>query len=172
MKNTLIVSLLFIAGNLIAADTTPDKPAVAVKESYNYLEKLSVAAIAGFRNVDITGPTLFGAGLDVGLGVNKYVSLHVQNLAYARNDWRDSTVDETSLLVKADLVKYANESFRVYGIGGGVRDWNAYDWGFSAGLGLQYNFTKYIAIGIDSQIRAWFKQSKDVLTCARLSYSF
>jgi hypothetical protein len=127
---------------------------INVCKSASILDEISVAPVAALRTEGITGASTFGAGLDIGYDINKFVSIHSTSLAF--EDWRGGSIDETSLYGKANFVKFAKESFQLYGIGGFVRDWNDEAWGTSVGLGAELKLSKNIAVGADYSIRAWF----------------
>ena len=127
---------------------------INVCKSASILDEISVAPVAALRTEGITGASTFGAGLDIGYDINKFVSIHSTSLAF--EDWRGGSIDETSLYGKANFVKFAKESFQLYGIGGFVRDWNDEAWATSVGLGAELKLSKNIAVGADYSIRAWF----------------
>ena len=118
------------------------------------------------------GKAEYGSGLDVGYFINKTVSLHLANSAYQHNTWRGPAIDETSLLVRADLIRSSTERFVAYTLGGVDRSWEHSDYAFGVGLGGEVRLSKNISAGIDSRIRAWFKADKDVTTRGYLSFRF
>lgn len=137
------------------------------------LDEITVAPVAALKTENITGASTFGAGLDLGVGINKFVSIHAASLAYESDGWRSSTIDETELYGRANFVKFAQEKFVFYGKGGVVRDWNDEAWATSVGLGVDLRVTKNVALGADYSIRAWFSdREKDSLARALVSISF
>ena len=156
----LIVSISAFAG---------DAPA---KQSSSWWTDFSVSPYGAVTHPNLTDKAIWGAGLDVGYNINHTVSLHVANLAHENDNWRGQVIDETSLLVRADLVRYSKERFVGYVLAGGDRDWDHSDWGFSAGLGAEIRLAKNVSVGVDSRIRAWFKNEKDLQTRGFLSFRF
>ena len=111
--------------------------------------------------------------MDLGVGINKFVSIHAASLAYESDGWRSSTIDESEIYGRANFVKFAQEKFVLYGKGGVVRDWNDEAWATSVGLGVDLRVTKSVALGADYSIRAWFSdREKDSLARALVSISF
>jgi hypothetical protein len=141
-------------------------------QAADFWGQFTLAPVIALKAPNIDGDGILGAGAALSFRVNDFVSLQVHNLAYESNNWRDSTIDETSFLVKADITKFKWNSFVPYFIGGGQRDWTREDWGFSAGVGAQYNFSKKISLGADYSLRAWFNNDKDSLARGFLSISF
>lgn len=135
------------------------------------LDEISVAPVAALRTENITGASTFGAGLDIGYDINKFVSIHSASLAF--EDWRGGAIDETSLYGKAKLVKFAKESLHLYGVGGVVRDWSDEAWATSVGLGAELRLSKNLSLGADYSIRAWFSdREKDSLARALINIRF
>ena len=135
------------------------------------LDEITVAPVAALKTENITGTSTFGAGLDLGYNINKFVSIHASSLAF--EDWRGGVVDETSLYGKANFVRFAGEAVQLYGISGFVRDWGDEAWATSVGLGAELKLSKNIAVGADYSIRAWFSdREKDSLARALVSVSF
>lgn len=149
----------------------------------------SITPFGVLNHPNITDKPIYGAGLDVGYNLNPTVSLHVANLAYestvppssaktehgrasAQRAWGGPAIDETSLFVRADLVRYSQERLVLYAIGGGDRSWDHSDWGFSAGAGLELRLSKNFSIGADARVRAWFKESKDLPVRGFVSFRF
>jgi hypothetical protein len=137
------------------------------------LDEITVAPVAALKSEGITGASTFGAGLDLGVGINKFVSIHAASLAYESDGWRSSTIDESEIYGRANFVKFASEKLVLYGKGGVVRDWNDEAWATSVGLGAELKLSKNIAVGADYSIRAWFSdRDKDSLARALVSVSF
>lgn len=135
------------------------------------LDAITVAPVAALKSEGITGASTFGAGLDLGVGINKFVSIHGTALAF--ENWRGGVVDESELYGKASFVKFAGESLQLYGKGGFVRDWGDEAWATSVGLGAELRLSKNLAFGADYSIRAWFSdREKDSLARALVSINF
>ena len=130
--------------------------AIAITKVYGKAADISVAPIAVLKGSGITGDHTLGAGIDIGLGVNKFVSIHIANTGYETEGWKGSAVDETEVYGKANFAKFANESFLLYGKGGATRDWQNESWAMGVGLGAQYNFNKSISLASDYTINASF----------------
>lgn len=144
---------------------------INVCKSASILDEISVAPVAALRTEGITGASTFGAGLDIGYNINKFVSIHASSLAF--EDWRGGVVDETEVFGKANFVRFAGEAVQLYGKGGFVRDWNDEAWATSVGLGAELKLSKNIAVGADYSIRAFFSErEKDSLARALVSVSF
>lgn len=166
---TLVAFICLVSVSILAAEPVAPKK----NESKNYLDSISVSAGPVLRSVDFTdGHGDFGVAVDLGVGINKSVSLHVENVAYENQGWGGSTIDSTSFLVKASLARYQRETLSLYALASADRDWNEDDWGFGGGLGVELKFNRNISIGADSRIRAWFDQEKDLLSRAFLTYKF
>lgn len=138
----------------------------------SYLDNISVSPYAAVTHHNITDGESWGAGLDVGLGINPYVSIHALNVTYSDNDWRSSAIDETSVLVKARLIRNASETLSLYGLAGGDRQWTSDDWAFGAGLGIELRVSKHVSVTADTRIRSWFNAEEDLQTRAALNIRF
>lgn len=152
-----------------AAKATITKP--------NWWTDFSVTPFGALTRPNLTDRPVYGAGIDLGYNINKTVSLHLSNLGYETQDWGGSAIDETSILFRADLIKYSDERFVAFLIGSVDRGWGTtkvtdQDWGFGVGAGAELRFSKNVSIGADSRIRAWFKQEKDWLTRGFVSFKF
>jgi hypothetical protein len=135
------------------------------------LDEITVAPVAALKSEGITGRSTFGAGLDLGYDVNKFVSIHGTALAF--EDWRGGVVDESELYGQASFVRFAGEVLTLYGKGGFVRDWNDEAWATSVGLGVGLRLSKSVSLDADYSIRAWFSdREKDSLARALISVSF
>lgn len=147
------------------------------KKLAGFIDSFTAAPVAALRTDSLNGQSDFGAGLDVGLNVNKAVSIHATALAYENDDWRSATVDESEFYVRADLTKFSYERFIPYFKGGGVADWNDGDFGLGVGGGARIPLTKtqVVSLGGDYSIRAWFSRSagqptKDSLARAYIEF--
>lgn len=146
------------------------------KKFAGFIDSFTAAPVSALRTDGLSGPSDFGAGLDIGVGVNKFVSIHATALTYENDGWRSSVVDESELYVRADLTKFSTDSFIPFFKGGGQADWNNGDFGLGAGGGARIPFTKkqIVSLAGDYTIRAWFsrasRSNKDSL--ARLYLEF
>lgn len=147
--------------------------AADAKTTATWISSLSVAPVGALKTAEITGSSQWGAGVDVGIGLNKFVSLHVVNLAYeSDNLWGGEAIDETAVNVEAKLSRFSTESFAPYFLGGVIHSWERDDWGFSAGLGAKIQFNKHLALGADYSVRAFFDDPEDSLARVFLQGSF
>lgn len=122
--------------------------------------EIQVAPVAALRTDGLNGQSDFGAGLDLGVGINKFVSIHATALTYENENWRSAAVDESELYVRADITKFASDTFIPYFKGGGQADWNHGDFGLGVGGGARIPFTKkqVVSLGGDYTVRAWFSR--------------
>lgn len=171
-KAAAAVVLGLCAGAAGAADLPLKTDRTDTTATARWIDSITVAPVGVVRWNDLAGSPDYGAGVDLGVRVNKFVSIHVQNLAYETCDWGGSAIDETALLVQADITRFSNESFTPYFLGGGVRDWDREDWGFQAGLGARINFNKRVSLGADYSLRAFFNHEKDGQLRGYLQASF
>lgn len=143
------------------------------KSAVAFVDSITVAPVAALKTAGLNGQSTFGAGLDLGVGVNKFVSIHVTGLAYETDNWRSSTIDESEAYVSADLTKFAKDSFIVSIKGGAVADWNDGDYGLAVGAGARLQLSKSLSIGSDYSVRAWLaKREKDSLARLFVAYKF
>ena len=143
------------------------------KSAVSFVDSITIAPVAALKTAGLNGQSTFGTGLDLGVGVNKFVSVHVTGLAYEADNWRSSTIDESEAYVSADLTKFAKDSFIVSLKGGAVTDWNDGDYGLSVGAGARLQLSKSLSIGSDYSIRAWFaERGKDSLARLFVAYKF
>jgi len=186
------------AGTTLAKSKAP-APAAAPAESGSWIDSITIAPLGAVRTVDLTGRSEWGAGLDLGVAVNPFVSIHVVNLAFegpgqtshemkteksfgshttGPNSWGGSAIDETDLLVKARISRFSNESFSLYGIGGGLHTWGEDPrWGLSAGGGVELRFNKNFGVAVDYSVRMYSEadpngSSLDSLVRALVNISF
>lgn len=152
------------------------KDAAAPAKTESWLSRLSIAPLGAIRTVDLNGHSEWGFGIDVGVAVNPFVSLHVANLAFegpghskespqhkdghtvttGPHSWGGSAIDETDLLVKAIISPFSTEKLSVYASAGGVRVWGEDErWGLSAGGGVAYNFNKTFSVAGDYSVRMY-----------------
>jgi len=163
-----IIQILGTVGFAIAMLCARKAPAA------DLLGKLTVAPFVALKGAEITGEHSLGAGLDVGLGVNEFVSIHIANSTLELNSWRSSVVDETEVYGRADFTPFKTTPFVVYGKGGVTRNWDNEAWALGVGVGAQYNFTKNVSVGSDYTVNAWFNgpENKSSLARAFVQLSF
>lgn len=165
-KRVRLACVLTVTGLLVYAHNC------RAAEQQNLLESITWSAVGAVKHVDITDHADVGAGVAVGLPINKYVDLRTIALSYEDKNWGGSAIDELGVGIKVNLVKGLQEKLHLYGTGTGYRDFENEDWRFGTGLGLQYNFTKNFNAGVGTEIRAGFKERKDLLTTGSLNFKF
>lgn len=141
----------------------------------SFLEDVYVSPTGVYKIPNVHDKGEFGAGLELGMHLNKSVTLGILNTSYAGDDlWNDSglLVDETGAIVRADLFSNEKKTLTLVGVVSGNRDWNQQDWGFGAGAGVRLSVSKRVSINAESQIRAWFDQEEDLFNTASISFSF
>ena len=166
LRQTLLnnMKLILVALGLCAATLT---------HSASILDEITFAPVAAIKSEGITGASTFGAGIDIGFDINKFVSIRSSSLAFESDGWHSSVVDETEVYGRANFIKYAKESFVLYGKGGVVRDWNDEAWATSIGLGADLRLHEHVSVGTDYSIRAWFSdRTKDSVARAFVQFSF
>lgn len=167
---TIILSILLIPF-VQAAEPKTDAP-----KSKTLLENISVSPYATVVNDGIEDGESYGAGVALSLGINKFASIELTATTYSDNDWRDEAIDETAVLGKFRLVKNASETFSLYGIAGGDRDWGRDDWALSVGAGVQLRVHERVSLFADSRLRAWLSgndgKNKDLATRAGIGFNF
>ena len=188
---TIIAAL--VAFTIQAADNA--------KESAKWIDSISVAPVGVIKTAHLDGPSQWGAGLDLGVGINPFVSLHVINLSFegdaeakaqgtkpkvqgkkgtggtsagGEDSWGGLLVDETDLQIDAKISRFSNESFSLHLVSGGQYDWNSKDYGINAGLRVELAFNKTVSVSAGYSIRTWFKGETrvDSLASAQVSISF
>lgn len=148
-----------------------DKPAEPQPKSF--LDNISVSPYAAVVHDGINDGESYGAGLALGLGINEFASIELSATTFSDNDWRDEAIDETAVLGRFRLVKNASETFSLYGLAGGDRDWGRDDWALSVGAGVQLRVHENVSLFADSRLRAWLNgndgKTKDLATRAGIS---
>lgn len=169
MKLIRTFTLVIIAFVVFFALKSPGAEA----QPKSYLDNISVSPYATIVHDGIGDGESYGAGLALSLGINKFVSIELSATSYSDNDWRGEAIDETAVLGKFRLVHNANETFSLYGIAGGDRDWGRDDWALGVGAGIQLRLHKNVALFADSRLRAWLNandgKSKDIATRAGIT---
>jgi hypothetical protein len=124
----------------------------------SFLDHVTVSPFGAYTFADLTGEATLSAGLDLGLAVNKFVSIHATAAARETDDWGGSAIDESELYGRAAFVRFAKETVVFYGKGGVVRDWGASLWGFGVGAGLELRLAEHVSLAGDYTIRAYFDE--------------
>ena len=137
-----------------------------------FIDSFTAAPVAALKTADLKGESTFGTGVDLGVGINKFVSIHITGLTYETDGWRSSAIDESEAYVSADLTRFANDSFIVSLKGGAVTDWNDQSYGMAVGLGARVQLSKSLSVGADYTVRAWLDgpEQKDSLARAFLTW--
>lgn len=158
----LLSAAPFISG---AAD-----PVVVTPPANSLMSRVSFEAIGAMRHVNLEGKAQWGAGAALLYEFNKSVYGFGRAISYATDDWRGSTIDESTVGVEAVL--WNNGKLNLSALGGVSRDFNAQDWGFGLGLcpavKLNDNFTLFAGY----EVRLWNKQKKDGLATFGVNFSF
>lgn len=147
---------------------------VPAAEKKSILSEISVSTVGAYQQADFAhGPGQWGAGVDVQLPINPFVSLRLRNLAFENDDtWGGSVVDETALYGRADFKPTKSDKFYLFGVGGGSRHWDKEDWSLGVGLGAEYRITKKVSVNIERDVRAYFKGGHDWITTAGVRFTF
>lgn len=141
------------------------------KSTASFIDSITVAPVAALKTEGLDGASTFGAGVDLGVGINKFVSIHGTAIAF--EDWRGGAVDESEIYGKATFARFANEAFTLYGKGGVVYDFGGEELATSLGAGAELKINKRLALAADYSVRAWFSdREKDSLARALISISF
>ena len=141
------------------------------KSTASFIDSITVAPVAVLKTEGLDGASTFGAGVDLGVGINKFVSIH--GTAVAFEDWRGGAIDEASIYGKASFARFAKEAFTLYGIGGVVYDFGGEEVAMSLGAGAELKINKHVALAADYSLRAWFSdREKDSLARALVNISF
>ncbi len=173
MKKTMLVYSLMAAGlavSAFAADNAPPPPKPA-KEATSFLSGVSIAPMAIIAYKDVTDAPEYGAGLSLGYTLNKYVTINADLIAFKNPDnWGGSSLDETDLLAKFDLLHASK--LTIYGVAGGGREWNRDDWAIIVGGGGMFSFTKRIAIFGEYDFQVWVDEGASSQIRCGLNFGF
>src|SRR5262245_35239574 len=105
-----LVALINLNGAEVhkAWDNNANKDGKDAKAKAKWIDSISVDTVGALKTEEINNESQWGAGVDVGVGINKYVTLHAVSLAYeSDNEWRGGAVDESGLLVEAKLTRFS-----------------------------------------------------------------
>lgn len=142
-------------------------------QAASILDSITVAPVAAITQAGLTGAGVFSTGLDVGVGINKFVSIHATAMASEAGEWGGSVIDESEFYGKATFARFAKDTFTLYGKGGAVRDWGEDLWGFGVGAGAELRVHKNVSLAADYTVRAWFaEREKDGQIRALVNLSF
>lgn len=140
-----------------------------------WMKTITVAPVAVLQTEGLNGKSTLGAGLDVGVGFNQYVSAHLAAYTYETDNWRGGAVDEIEAYGqgKISLAKIFDKQLSLTGKGGAVYDPAVQDYALAVGAGASLALSKSVSIGADYTVRAWFQErEKDSLARAFLGWSF
>lgn len=159
-----IIALVSLAASLPAQHPTNAPPSIL--EDKDVWSRFSVSPFGSVSHVDFSGGPIWGAGVDIGFKFNKYVSLHAAALAYEADDWGGPAIDETSVLFRGDLLRFAEGKLIFYGLGSADRSWNEHktgdgDWGLGLGAGAELAIWDNFSLGADYRIRLWDEHEND-----------
>lgn len=155
MKTILIAAFALLTINLHAADTG---------KTAKWIDSITVAPVAVIQTEGVDGASTFGAGADLGIGINKYVSIHAAGYGYETDSWGSGAVDELETYVKAKLASFSKQVVVVTAKGGMVWDTLIDDYAMSVGAGIDLHVSARFSLGADYSIRAWFNErDKDSL---------
>ncbi len=170
MKTIRTILLLAVALAICKVYTAKAADAGATAR---FIDSITVAPVGAVTHADLDGAASYSAGLDLGVAINPFVSIHGSALASEADDWRGGVVDESEFYGKGVFARFKDEAFVLYGKGGAVRDWGASLWGFGVGAGAELRFTKSASLAADYTVRAWFKErDKDGQIRALVNFSF
>ena len=159
---------IFAAFTLNASEQKPAQP--VAKQVKSWTDGITVSAVGAFKHENLGGKPIYGTGLDIGLSLNKTVSLHLENLAFQTDSWKGAAIDETEAIVSTTVIRQNKLSLNLLASGG--HEWNRDDWGFGAGAGIDYELAKNLKAGIAYRVRAWFNHDKDGIGTAAITYCF
>lgn len=156
----LIRTIILAAVALLIINTVR----AADNRTAKWIDSITVAPVGVVQTEGITGESTFGAGLDAGIGINKYVSIHAAGYAYETDSWRGGAIDEVEAYGKANFASFYKQVLVFTGKGGLVWDTLIDDYAISVGVGGDVNLSKQFALGADYSVRAWFNErEKDSL---------
>lgn len=82
MKQHLHLILAMTAAIAFSASAADTNKAATATTVTSWIDHIAVAPLGAVRTSDLNGRSEWGAGLDLGVGVNPFVSIHVVNLAF------------------------------------------------------------------------------------------
>jgi len=155
MKIILLAAVALLIVNVVHA---------ADSKAVKWIDSITIAPAAVIQTEGIDGASTFGAGADLGVGINKHVSIHVAGYGYETDSWGGGAVDELEAYVKANLASFSKQVVVVTAKGGAVWDTLLDDYAMSVGAGVDLNINKRFALGADYSVRAWLNdRDKDSL---------
>ena len=138
----------------------------------SFLDGLSLTT-EGFYRADISnGGGDWGAGSTLGLKLNKFVTLNVRNLAYEKDNWGGSVVDESQAGVSAQILQSFNGKLTINAEGDYCRQWETKDNGIGVGGNIAWHFSKRVEAFGGVQYRVWNKGANDMMYPFGIKFSF
>ena len=134
--------------------------------------QLSVETLGVLRYDTKSYEKTWGAGADLGVKLNDFVTGHVRAVAYETDNWRGGAVDEVSALVEARLLQSANKAVSLSAIGGVDYAIASEAYGLSAGGRLAYSFSERFKAGIEARAQIMEGANVVLIPAAYLSLSF
>lgn len=168
MKTILIAAIALLTITINAAE----------KETAKWIDSISIAPVGVIKTENIDGASQYGAGLDLGVAVNPFVSVHVVGLSFegagthretiktkegdstvttGEDRWSGRLIDELDIQIDSKIARFSNESFSLHVRGGGQYDFNDENYGVNVGLLLQLDLSRNFAVAGGYDIRTWFK---------------
>ncbi len=166
MKTLFVIIALFTLATSSSPAQDP-KP-----EPTDWWSNFAITPFGAVEHSDFQGKGTWGAGLDVGYYINHTVSVHISNLGTEVDDWRGSTIDETSALFQADLIRDSRERFVAGLLGSLDRYWDQSghkddggNWGVGIGACAELRLSKNFSFGVDYRVR--FREDVDMGSLGR-----
>lgn len=160
-------TLLAIIASIVLASAVPAAdPPTPTPPTTDWVSKISVSPFGSVSHTDFEGAPTWGAGADIGYHFNKTLSLHGSLVGTETDNWGGTAIDETSVLLRGNIIRFYEDRATIYLLGSADRYWETHkhgdgDWGFGMGAGLEFRFTEKFSIGADYRIRAKFEQTND-----------
>lgn len=159
---TILAAVVLLGTNIHAQEATA-----------KWIDSITVAPVAVLQSEGINGTSTFGTGLDLGIGINKYVSIHGAAYGFETDAWRGGVVDEAEIYGKAKFASFYKQALTLTGKGGAVYDPAGEDYAIAVGAGLDLAINETWTLGADYSIRAWFNgREKDSLLRGFVQLSF
>jgi opacity protein-like surface antigen len=154
----LVVASLAVASSLPAAAPAAPAPAKEAPakstesaDSPSFLERLSVSPFVSYRLHEFSrANNKFGGGLSAGFQLNSRLTLELETLAERFDDsnW-DGSLTEAGANLK--LYPFESKVVRPYVLLGYTRNLDEDQDRMNAGLGVEWNLSKHIALGADGR---------------------